>query len=214
MNEQEIIEGLRNAVWEGDVDKAKELAQLAVKEKIDPLEATTQGLVKGIVALGEAFARGEVFLPELVMAADALKAGSAFLDREIEKAGLEKPILGRAVMGTVAGDVHDIGKTLVCTLLSANGFEVFDLGVDVSAEQFVEAAKREQADVVGLSALLTTTMVYMPVVIQALKESGLPVKVMVGGGPVSEYFAEEIGADGYGFDAQKAVEVAKELVGK
>jgi corrinoid protein of di/trimethylamine methyltransferase len=214
MNEQEIIEGLRDAVWEGDVDKAKELAQLAIKEKIDPLEATTQGLVKGIVALGEAFARGEVFLPELVMAADALKAGSVFLDKEIEKAGLEKPILGRAVMGTVAGDVHDIGKTLVCTLLSANGFEVFDLGVNVSAEQFIEAAKREQADVVGLSALLTTTMVYMPAVIQALKESGLPVKVMVGGGPVSEYFAEEIGADGYGFDAQKAVEVAKELVGK
>lgn len=214
MNEQEIIEGLKNAVLTGYADEARKFAQIAVKEKIDPLKTSTQGLVEGIMMLGEAFGRGEAFLPELVMGANALKTGSKFLDEEIKRVGLEKPILGRVVMGTVAGDVHDIGKILVGTLLSSNGFEVFDLGIDVPAEQFVEAARREQADIVGLSAILTTTMIYMPVVIQAFKEAKLPAKIIVGGGPVSEHFAREIGADGYGCDAQKAVEIARALVGK
>ncbi len=214
MNEREMIEGLKNAVLDGDVDKAKEFAQVAVKEKVDPLKASTQGLVAGIMIMGEAFGRGEIFLPELVMSADALKAGSVFLNKEIGKLGLEKPTLGRVVIGTVAGDVHDIGKDLVKILLSANGFEVIDLGVDVSADQFVEAAIREQADIVGLSALLTTTMRYMPVVIKALKEANSPAKTMVGGAPVTEHFTQEIGADGYGFDAQEAVELARALIGK
>lgn len=212
MNETEIIEALKNVVIEGDKVKAKELVQIVLKEKFDPLKAIKQGLVKGIMIVGDGFNEGKYFLPELVMGANTLTEATAILNKEIEREGLEKPTIGKVVLGTVKDDVHNIGKDLVKTLLAANGFEVIDLGVNVPAEKFVEAAEQNQVKIVGISALLTTTIINLPEVIEELKQARLPVKTMVGGAPVTKEFAEEIGADGYGYDAQKAVELARELI--
>jgi len=210
-----LLEDMAQSVIDGEVEDAERLARQAIEQDIDPLDAINQGFVVGVNHVGEGYAAGEMFLPDLVLAGEAMKAAVAVLEPEMKRRGTKRQMLGTVVMGTVEGDIHDIGKTLVATMLSATGFQVYDLGVDVPVETFLEKARETNADVVGLSALLTTTMVKQKTVIEALEEAGLrpQVKVMVGGAPVTRSWAEEIGADGYSEDAIGAVAVTKELVG-
>jgi methylmalonyl-CoA mutase cobalamin-binding domain/chain len=165
--------------------------------------------------VGAGFAAGDLFLPDMMLAARAMQRALGVLEPELKKAAIERTVAGRVVIGTVAGDIHEIGKNLVGMLLSTSGFEVHDLGVNVAPERFVEAVREHNADIVGLSALLTTTMTGQRTVIEALEAAGLrpPVKVMVGGAPVTGQWATDIGADGYSEDAMGAVELAKRLVG-
>jgi corrinoid protein of di/trimethylamine methyltransferase len=206
---------MAQSVIDGDVDEARRLAQQAVEQGIDPLAAINQGFVPGVNHVGEQFSCGEMFLPDLVLAGEAMKAAIAVLEPEMARRGTQRQTLGKVVIGTIEGDIHDIGKTLVATMLAASGFQVYDMGVDVPIARFVEKAREVEADIVGLSALLTTTMARQADAIAALKEAGLRprVKVMVGGAPVTESWAAEIGADGTSEDAIGAVAVAKRLVG-
>lgn len=213
--DKEQFKDMAQSVIDGEVEDAERLARQAIEQGVDPLDAINQGFVVGVNHVGEGYAAGEMFLPDLVLAGEAMKAAVAVLEPEMKRRGTKRQMLGTVVMGTVEGDIHDIGKTLVATMLSATGFQVYDLGVDVPVETFLEKARKVNADVVGLSALLTTTMVKQKTVIEALEEAGLrrQVKVMVGGAPVTRSWTEEIGADGYSEDAIGAVAVAKELVG-
>jgi corrinoid protein of di/trimethylamine methyltransferase len=213
--DKEQFKDMAQSVIDGEVEDAERLARQAIEQGVDPLDAINQGFVVGVNHVGEGYAAGEMFLPDLVLAGEAMKAAVAVLEPEMKRRGTKRQMLGTVVMGTVEGDIHDIGKTLVATMLSATGFQVYDLGVDVPVATFLEKARKVNADVVGLSALLTTTMVKQKTVIEALEEAGLrrQVKVMVGGAPVTRSWAEEIGADGYSEDAIGAVAVAKELVG-
>lgn len=206
---------MAQSVVDGEPEVAEELARKAIQEGVDPLDALNQGFIKGVNYVGEQFSCGEMYLPELVGAGEAMKAAIAVLEPEMSKRGTERKISGKVVIGTVEGDIHDIGKTLVGTMLSASGFRVYDLGVDVPIDVFVQKAREVNADLVGLSALLTTTMVKQKSVVKALADCGLRprVKVMVGGAPVTHSWAEEIGADGYSEDAVGAVAVAKQLMG-
>lgn len=211
-----LFESMRQSIIDGDPDAAVELARQALARGVDPLEAVNQGYLPGMQVVGREFGAGQLFLPDVVLAAEAMKKASAVLEPEMKKRGSERQSLGKVVLGTVKGDVHEIGKSLVGTLLSANGFEVYDLGVDVPFTRFAEKAREVNADIVGVSALLTTTMTGQRNVIEALDDVGLrpKVKVMVGGAPVTRSWAEEIGADGYSEDAIGAVELAKKLTGK
>jgi corrinoid protein of di/trimethylamine methyltransferase len=184
-------------------------------EGIDPLEAINRGFVVGVNTVGTAFSCGDAFLPDLVMAGEAMKAAVGVLDPELAKRGEQRTTLGNVVVGTIKGDIHDIGKTLVATMLSASGFQVHDLGVDVPPERFAHKAREVNAVIVGVSALLTTTMVNQKSVIEALDDLGLrpQTKVMVGGAPVTRSFADQIGADGFAEDAIGAVGEAKRLIG-
>jgi corrinoid protein of di/trimethylamine methyltransferase len=206
---------MTQAVIDGLPDKARELADQALITGVDPLAAIDQGLKPGMDVVGAGFARGELFIPDLMMSGEAMKVAIAALEPELMKRKQERQVLGKVVIGTVQGDIHEIGKTLVATMLSASGFEVHDLGVDVSAMQFVDAVRDLGADVVGLSALLTTTILNQEDVILNLKEAGLreQVKVIIGGVPASQEWADEIGADGYAENATEAVQVVKLLVG-
>lgn len=212
----ELFELMKQSIIDGDPDLARELSQRAITGGVNPLEAIHRGFVLGLNAVGEQFAQGEMFLPDLVLAGEAMKAATATLEPEIRRAGTKREMLGRVVLGTVKGDIHEIGKTLVGTMLSASGFEVFDLGVDVAFESFALKAEELGADIVGVSSLLTTTMTGQKGVVEALERRGLRprVKVMIGGAPVTENWAKEIGADGYGKDALGAVALAKRLMGK
>lgn len=212
----ELFQAMAQSVMDGDPDAAADLARRAVEQGIDPLEAINKGFVPGVDYVGEQYARGEMFLPDLVLAGEAMKAAIAVLEPEIARQGGQRQTLGTVVIGTVEGDIHDIGKTLVATMLSVGGFRVYDLGVDVPVGKFVEVAREVHADIVGMSALLTTTMVRQRDVIEALEDAGLRsrVKVMVGGAPVTRSWAQEIGADGYSEDAIGAVAVARRLLGK
>jgi len=214
MSEQ-LFNSMKQSIVDGEPELAKELASKALAEGIDPLEALNQGFIPGVNYVGEQFSCGEMYLPELVGAGEAMKAAIAVLEPEMTKRGMARQILGKVVIGTVEGDIHDIGKTLVATMLSASGFDVYDLGVDVPITQFIEKAREVGADIVGLSALLTTTMVKQRTIIKKLEEGGLrpKVKVLVGGAPVTRSWASEIGADGYSEDAVGAVGVAKRLMG-
>lgn len=211
----ELFEQMAQSIIDGDAELAEELANQAIAEGVDPLKAINEGFVVGVNHVGEQFSCGEMFLPDLVMAGEAMKAAVGVLEPEMAKQGATREMLGTVVVGTVEGDIHDIGKTLVATMLSASGFEVHDMGVDVAVGTFVEKARKVDADIVALSALLTTTMVKQRDVIEALDDVGLrqKVKVMVGGAPVTTNWADEIGADGYSEDAIGAVGVAKKLVG-
>ncbi len=211
-----LFTSMQQAIIDGDPEAAVELASQALAQNIDPLEAINQGFLPGMQVVGREFGAGQLFLPDVVLAAEAMKKASAVLEPEMKKRGGQRSALGRVVLGTIKGDVHEIGKSLVGTLLSANGFEVFDLGVDVPYEKFAEKAREVGANIVGVSALLTTTMTGQRSVIEALDDLGLrpQVKVMVGGAPVTRSWADEIGADGYAEDAIGAVEVAKKLVAK
>ena len=215
MSHERLFEQMTDAVIAGYPDKARELAQEGLQAGVDPLEAIDRGFKPGMDVVGEGFAKGELFIPDLMMSGEAMKAAIATLEPEMINRQQERQVLGKVVMGTVEGDIHEIGKTLVSTMLAASGFEVHDLGVDVSAQKFVETVSDVEADVVGLSALLTTTVLNQEVVIQALKEAGLRdhVKVLIGGVPANEEWAEEIGADAYADNATDAVDVVKRLVG-
>jgi corrinoid protein of di/trimethylamine methyltransferase len=212
---QELFDTMKLSIIDGDEEKAVELAQQALAQDVDPLAAINDGYVPGITYVGEQFGVGEMFLPDLMLAAEAMKAAVAVLEPEMQRRGTQRQMLGKVVLGTVKGDIHEIGKNLVATMLSASGFEVYDLGVDVPFEKFAQKAREVNADIVGVSALLTTTMVGQKTVIEALDDMGLrpQVKVMVGGAPVTKSWAEEIGADGFSEDAMGAVLLAKRLVG-
>ncbi|MBS7642907.1 MAG: corrinoid protein [Candidatus Bathyarchaeia archaeon] len=206
---EEILARLRDCIVNFDIDGIKDAAREAIEAGIPAYEAIMEGMAKGMDIVGRKYEEGEYFLAELIMAGETMKEGMKILEPYL-KAG-DIPKLGRVVIGTVEGDLHDIGKNIVVTLLSASGFDVIDLGVDVTADKFVEAVKQYKPDIVGMSALLTTTMVNMKKVIEALKEAGLrdSVKIIVGGAPLTEEFAKEIGADGYAPDAVLGVEICK-----
>jgi trimethylamine corrinoid protein len=212
----ELYESMKQSVIDGDPDRAREVGQRAITEGINPLEAIHHGFLPGLKIVGEQFEQGEMFLPDLVLAGEAMKAATAVLEPEIQRMGGKREMLGKVILGTVDGDIHEIGKNLVGAMLSASGFEVFDLGVDVPLEMFAVKAKELQADLVGVSALLTTTMTGQKGVVEALERHGLRprVKVIIGGAPVTQTWADEIGADGYGKDAPAAVLLAKTLLGK
>ena len=216
MSSDELYQAMSQSVIDGEPEQAEELAQKAISLDLDPLEVIDYGYTHGMNVLGDRFARGEVFLPHLVMGGEAMKAAIAVLEPELARRQQQRQVLGKVVIGTVAGDIHEIGKSLVATMLSANGFQVFDLGVDVPIATFVEKARELEADIVGLSALLTTTMLNQGKVIESFQEAGLreKVKVIVGGAPVSQSWAEEIRADGYSENAVGAVALAKELMGR
>ncbi len=212
---QELFQAMAQSVIDGEEEEAVRLARQAVEQGVEPLAAINQGYVAGLDEVGEQFGCGEMFLPDLVLAAEAMKSAMSVLEPELAKRGAARQILGTVVVGTVEGDIHDIGKTLVGTMLAASGFKVYDLGVDVSIETFIDKASEVEANIVGLSALLTTTMVKQRALIETLAEMGLrdKVKVMVGGAPVTRSWADEIGADGFSEDAIGAVAVAKQIVG-
>ena len=211
----DLFQKMAQSIIDGDSDAAVALAQQAVASGLDPLEAITQGFVMGVNQVGEAFAKGDAFLPELVMAGEAMKAAVSTLEPEMQKRGLKRTILGKVVLATVEGDIHEIGKSLVGTMLSASGFQVYDMGVDVPTARIIAKAKEVDADIVGLSALLTTTMVKQKEVIEELDKQGLrkKIKVMVGGAPVTRDWVQKIEADGFSEDAIGAVGIAKQLVG-
>lgn len=213
MNEQ--LHQLQEAVVIGDPEQARKLAAEALAAGIGPLVAVDQALNPGMQIVGDKFERGEYFIPDLMMSAEAMKAAMAVFEPELIKSQTHREVLGTVVIGTVQGDIHEIGKSLVATMLSATGFEVHDLGVDVPAEKFVHQVQETGANVVGLSALLTTTMRNQEAVIQALHAAGLrdQVKVVIGGAPASPEWAETIGADAYAENANDAVGVVKDLLG-
>ncbi len=210
-----ILEQLQKDVIAGIPDQARELATQALASGIAPLTAIEQALNPGMQIVGEKYESGEYFIPDLVMAAEAMKAAMEVFEPELMARKEKRKVLGTVVIGTVAGDIHEIGKSLVATMLAATGFQVHDLGVDVPAGKFVKQVQEKGANVVGLSALLTTTMRNQEVVIEALQEAGLreSVKVVIGGAPASPEWAETIGADAYAENANEAVVVVKELLG-
>ncbi len=209
----EMYEKLAQAVIDGEPEDAEQLAKDALAQGLDPLECINNGLTKGIQKVGELFSSGEYFLPELIIGAEAMKQALAVLEPALV-GDQSREVVGKVVLGTVEGDMHEIGKTLVGTMLIANGFKVYDIGVDKSAEEFINTIKENDADIVGASALLTTTMLQQKKLIEKLAEAGLrdKVKVMVGGAPVTDSFAAEIGADGYAEDAISAVDLAFRLI--
>ncbi len=211
----ELFQAMAQSIIDGDSEEAERLANRVIEEGIDPLEAINKGFVLGVNHVGDEFSCGNAFLPELVMAGEAMKTAVSTLEPEMAKRGTERQVHGKVVLGTIHGDIHDIGKTLVGTMLSASGFKVYDLGVDVPVTTLVEKAIEVQADIIAVSALLTTTMVRQKDVVEALDDMGLRpnIKVMVGGAPVTQEWVAEIDADGYSEDAIGAVAVAKQLVG-
>lgn len=210
-----IIDNLRKAIFEYNVELAYESAKEAVEKGIDPVEALN-AMTVAIREIGDAFGKGELWLPDLVGASDAMQGATPVLEEEMKRRGVRRESLGVVVAGTVFGDIHSIGKTMVTTLLTAAGYQVEDLGVNVKAEAFIEAIKKYGADLLAMSALMTTTMTEQEKVINALKKDGIreKVKVMVGGAAVTDDFAEEIGADGYDPTAPGAVTLARKLLGK
>ena len=200
---------------EGEPDKTVELTRQALDAGLEPLSIVNEGLVPGMEIVGEKFQTGEYFLPHLIIAASGMGQAMALLEPELKAREQEIESLGTVVIGTVKGDIHEIGKSLVGTMLSAHGFQVHDLGVDVPAEDFVTKVRETGANLLGLSALLTTTMTVQREIIEALVEAGIrdQVKVIVGGAPVSQEWSDTIGADGYADDAVGAIEIAKQLVG-
>ncbi len=212
--ENEIFQKISQTLIDGDPDACVELTQEAMAAGVDPMAVIRQGLMPGMDVVGEKFGSGEYFLPDLIIAADGMQQAMDLLEPQLQANQQTLEVAGTVVLGTVKGDIHEIGKSLVGTMLSANGFKVHDLGVDVPIEKFVAMVKETGANLVGLSALLTTTMTVQGQVIEALGEAGLraQVKVMVGGAPVTRSWAEEIGADGYAEDAMGAVSMARSLV--
>lgn len=207
-----ILEEISEFLQKGKRKNVKALIEQALEEGIDPKIILKEGLMSGMSIIGGKFKREEVFVPDVMMAARAMNVGLSILEPKLVEAGNEP--IGRVVIGTVQGDLHDIGKNLTAMLLKGAGFEIYDMGVDVSAEAFLEKAEEVNADIIGLSALLSTTMSQMKEVIDLLKEKNLRDKyiVMIGGAPITNEFAEEIGADYYTPDAASAAEVAKKTV--
>ena len=211
----ELFAKMAQAIIDGEAEDAAALAQEGLDAGIPPGDILDKGFVKGIEEVGDLFAKGEFFLPELVQGAEAMKAAVAVLQPAIDAAGGGRQTLGVAVAGTVAGDIHEIGKTIVCSMMSAAGFAVTDIGCDVPVEAFIAKTREIKPDLLLLSALLTTTMPNQQKTIEALKEAGLRegLKVMIGGAPTTRAWADEIGADGYAEDAIEAVATAKTILG-
>ena len=201
---------LYEAIFRGNLPAARTSVQAALDAGQNPQEIIDGNMVPAMEAIGKEFAEGKVFVPNLLLSARAMKGALEIL-KPLMQAG-NTSILGTAVIGTVKGDLHDIGKNLVASMLEGRGFKVINLGADVSKEKFIEAAKENNADIICLSALLTTTMGYMKDVVDAVRESGLKVKIMVGGAPLNAEYAKSIGADGYSSNANEAVDLAKSLV--
>ena len=204
------IQDIFQAVMNFDEDKVKALVQAELAAKTDLEAILNEGLIGAMDEVGKRFSSGELFVPEMLMAAQAMKAGLAILKPHLASGTAEAK--GVIVIGTVKGDLHDIGKNLVAMMMEGAGFQVVDLGVDVEAGKFVQAAQQHKAHVVALSALLTTTMPAMQATVRAVREAGLAAKAIVGGAPVTQAFADQIGADGYSADAPGAVELARRLV--
>jgi len=205
---------LSRALESGDREKSVQLTTEAISAGTNPKDIITNGLQAGMGAVGEKFSSGEYFLPDMLMAARAMKAALEVLAPLLEKTGI--PTIGKAVIGTVEGDMHDIGKNVVATFLKGSGFEVFDLGLNVPDQKFIDEVKDKSPDILGLSALLTTTMLFMGRIIKALEAGSLRsgVKVIVGGAPITQDYANYIGADAYAHDGGKAIQVCKQLLGK
>ena len=214
MDEDEILQELRNSILKYDEDAVRSAAERVLKSGMDTFRAIKEGLAPAMREVGEKFERMEIFLPHLTMAAKAMEAGVSVLERALSKEKRKSLRSGKVVIGTVQGDIHSIGKDIISTMLKAAGFEVIDLGVDVPVDRFVDAAERANADIVGVSALMSFTQVVQRDVIEYMNAVGVreKYKVMVGGGPVNEEWAKEIGADAYAEDAVKAVKVAEELM--
>jgi len=210
----EILIEISKQLEIGNDEKVFELTNDAIRENIDPKLILSDGLISGMNVIGEQFRKHEIFLPDVLMAAKAMYAGMDLLKPHFIKDGI--PTLGKIVIGTVKGDLHDLGKNLVGIMLKGAGFEVIDLGKDVPPEKFVEIAKNESANLIGMSALLTTTLPVMQEVIHLLEQNNLnnDIKTIIGGAPVSKEYAEKIGADAFAFDASNSVIIAKELMGK
>ena len=206
------LNSMSEALQRGDAEKVEELVKKALEENLTPKKILEDGLIKGMDIIGAKFKKNEVYVPEVLIAARAMHAGMDILRPKLTEAGVKD--IGKVVMGTVKGDLHDIGKNLVEMMLEGAGFNVIDLGVDVSADKYVEAVKDHQPDILAMSALLTTTMIYMGEVIKALNDVGLrnKVKIMVGGAPITQDYADQIGADGYSPDAASAVDKAKVFI--
>jgi len=211
----EILENLKKAILEYESEKAANLAKEAVEKKIDSVKALNV-MTEAVRQIGDGFSKGEFWLPDLVGAADAMQSAMPIIQKEIEIKGTKIETLGVVVVGTVFGDIHNIGKTMVCTLLAAEGFTVYDLGVNVTAEKFIEAVKKYKADILAMSALMTMTAPEQRKIIAILKKENLrdKVKVMVGGGSITEEFAKNIGADGYDPTAPGGAKLARRLLNK
>jgi len=212
---EDIFQKLHESVMDGDPQLAEKMAKRALAESVDPIRAIEEGLLKAIRKVGDDFGKGILFLPELIQAGDACKAGISILEEEIKRSGGKWEPVGTLVIGTVKDDVHDIGKSLVASFFKTSGFNVIDLGVNVATDTFVDAVKEHNPNLLGLSSLLTTTVKEQKLIIDALERAELrsDVKILVGGGAVSPDWADEIGADGYGQNPQEAVVVAKEILG-
>ena len=204
------LQALADALMKGDRNKVTELTTAALAEGVGPKDVLEQGLIAGMNVIGKKFKANEVYVPEVLIAARAMHAGLDVLQPKLVEAGVEP--VATVVLGTVKGDLHDIGKNLVGMMLTGAGLKVVDVGTDVGAEKFVEACKESGAAVCAMSALLTTTMPQMTEVVKALKDAGVATKTIIGGAPVTQNFADEIGADGYAPDAASAAEVALELL--
>lgn len=204
------IAKIADGVIKADVDAVKEMVQQAIDEGQDVQKILNEGLIAGMSAVGDKFESGEFFLPEMIIASKTMKEGLELLSPLLQQAEVQSA--GVVIMGTAKGDIHDIGKGIVGTMFEGGGFMVTDIGVDVDPEKFVEAAKEKKADIIGVSALLTTTMVGMKDVIDSVREAGIKAKVMIGGASITTEYADEIGADGYAPDAPAAVREAAALI--
>jgi trimethylamine corrinoid protein len=212
MEEEQVFEEAKNAIVKGDKKKAEEIAKKALSQGIDPLELLSKGFIAGINDVGERFGCGKLFLPDLILAADAMKSVTDVCSSALPREKIEKK--GKVVIGTVEGDIHDIGKAIVVSLLRANGFEVYDLGRDVATQKFIEKGLEVDADVIGSSCLLTTTMEGQKKLEQELRRLGLRdrFKTIIGGAPVTQRWADRIGADAYAEDAPDSVKKIRELM--
>lgn len=210
----DLVHTIRDKLIDCQTEHVFELVQKAINQGIDAATIVNDGLTAGIRVLGNRFEKGEAFLPELAVAAETMKQALEILEPHLAKT-VDEDALGTVVIGTVQGDIHDIGKSIVATMLTVAGFTVHDLGIDVAPMDFVTKAKEEKANIIAMSALLTTTMERMQETVDLLKKEHLDqqVKVMVGGAPVSQQFADSIGADGYGVDFNQAIKIAKRLTG-
>ena len=204
------LKALADAIIKGDQNTAVKITKEALGQGMPPAKVLSEGLIAGMDVIGARFKKNEVYIPEVLIAARAMKASMQLLEPELVKAGV-KPV-GKFLIGTVQGDLHDIGKNLVAMMLKGAGFDVVDIGVDISPDKFVQQAKSSGSNLIGMSALLTTTMPAMEKTIQTLKAAGITAKIMVGGAPVTQAYADKIGASGYAADAASAVDVAKKLL--
>lgn len=206
---------MNQCIYEGKAKEVGDMTQAALDEGRTVQEVLSEGLIAGMSVVGEDFKHNILYVPEVLIAARAMKAGMAVLKPLLTSKGPNSTSAGTLVMGTVRGDLHDIGKNLVCMMAEGAGFEIHDIGVDQSIEKFLAAAEAYKPDIIGMSALLTTTMTYMKVVIDGFEERGLGnIKMAIGGAPISQMYADEIGADGYGADASSAVDLFLKLAGK